>query len=117
MNPLSATGGSQPCCTSCGIPGRRFRLFAYLFEFQATSNSRSSLSAALVAWTLALLGVGTIADGLIISSVARVNGGTLCVLAVVVGKFFSDDFSFTVKGVVFIICGVLFLATNLMMSR
>lgn len=75
------------------------------------------LSAALVAWTLALLGVGTIADGLISTSAARVNGGTLCVLAVVLGKFFSDEFSFTIKGVVFITCGILFITSNILMSK
>lgn len=81
------------------------------------SGGGEGLSAALIAWTLALLGVSTIADGLMSSSAARVNGGTLCVLAVVLGKFFSDEFSFTFKGLVFIICGILFIATNVMMSK
>ena len=96
-----------------GLAARRNRSL----RNRSNPRRRGGFSAALVVWTLALLGIGTIADGLISASAARVNGGTLCVLAVVLGKFFSDEFSFTVKGVVFITCGILFIATNLMTSR
>ena len=43
--------------------------------------------------------------------------GVLVFLAVALGRFFSSEASFTAKGVVFIVCGGVFLATNLVVSR
>jgi lipopolysaccharide export LptBFGC system permease protein LptF len=46
-----------------------------------------------------------------------VNCGVLLFLAVVLGKFFNEDFSFTIKGVVFIVCGLLFFLVNTIFAR
>jgi uncharacterized membrane protein len=66
---------------------------------------------------LAGLGLATLGAGLAERRLLRVNAGTLILLAVILGKFFGSDVSFTVKGVSFIVCGCLFLGTNLVFSR
>jgi Zn-dependent protease with chaperone function len=56
-------------------------------------------------------------DGLVERRPGLINMGVLVFLAVALGRFFSSEASFTAKGVVFIVCGGVFLATNLVVSR
>jgi hypothetical protein len=66
---------------------------------------------------LAGLGLATLGEGLAERRPGTINAGVLVLLAVIIGRFFSSDASFTAKGVVFIICGVVFLGANLVVSR
>lgn len=63
------------------------------------------------------LGLVTLAGGLAQRRLPLVNAGTVVLLAVILGKFFSSDASFTVKGLVFIVCGLCFFAANALFSR
>jgi len=46
-----------------------------------------------------------------------INCGMLLFLALVIGKFFSEDYSFTVKGIVFIVSGIIFFIVNTIFAR
>ncbi|MGI6497169.1 MAG: DUF2157 domain-containing protein [Kiritimatiellia bacterium] len=74
-------------------------------------------SALLMTIYLAGLGLATLGEGLAERRPGSINLGVLVLLAVILGKFFSSEASFTAKGVVFIVCGGVFLATNLVVSR
>ena len=65
----------------------------------------------MTGWVFAL-GVLTLMTGVKTRAMGRVNMGVLVLLAVIVGKFFSSELSFTVKGIVFIACGAGFFAMN-----
>ena len=66
---------------------------------------------------LLMLGLATLGTGLAARRLSVVNAGTVILLGVILGKFFSSDVSFTVKGISFIVCGCLFLGMNLWVSR
>ncbi len=66
---------------------------------------------------LAVYGLVFIVNGLRERCLRQVNGGTIAVLAVILTRFFNDDIGYTVKGIVFIICGVAFLSVNLILAR
>jgi len=74
-------------------------------------------SALFMTFYLAGLGLATLGEGLAERRPGTINAGVLVLLAVIIGRFFSSDASFTAKGVVFIICGGVFLAANLVVSR
>jgi hypothetical protein len=73
--------------------------------------------ALLMTFYLAGLGLATLGEGLAGRRPGTINLGVLVLLAVIIGRFFSSDASFTAKGVVFIVCGGVFLAANLVVSR
>ncbi|MDR2850137.1 MAG: DUF2157 domain-containing protein [Verrucomicrobiota bacterium] len=66
---------------------------------------------------LAAMGLATMAAGFARRSLMLVNSGVLVLLAVIVGKFFADEHSFTVRGVAFVVCGSLFFVANWIASR
>lgn len=66
---------------------------------------------------LCLISLTTMTAGLIDRQLRLINGGVFIFLAIVLGKFFTSDFSFTARGTAFVICGILFVAANSIASR
>jgi len=64
-----------------------------------------------------LLGVFTLASGIKRDSLLSMNEGVVLIAALVVCRFFNDDYSFVVRGVAFIVIGCGFLAMNLFAVR
>jgi hypothetical protein len=71
----------------------------------------------LVTVYLGILGLATLAKGIVDRQVLFVNGGVLIVLGLILGKFFTSDVSFTVKGIAFIVCGCFFFVINILAGR
>ncbi|MEI7899815.1 MAG: DUF2157 domain-containing protein [bacterium] len=104
-----------PVCLACAWGAAPFvTAAAYAVATYAQSDATSS---AIMMVYLAGLGLATLGEGLAERRLLRVNAGTVILLGVILGKFFCSDVSFTVKGVSFIVCGCLFLGTNLLFSR
>ena len=70
----------------------------------------------LDAYALAL-GVELIARGLRAESITRANFGLLVIAALAVARFFDSDLTFVVRAVGFIVIGLGFLGTNLLLFR
>ena len=87
---------------------------------RAYSSSASSCDMAAVllldAYALAL-GVELIARGLRAESITRANFGLLVIAALAVARFFDSDLTFVVRAVGFIVIGLGFLGTNLLLFR
>jgi hypothetical protein len=64
-----------------------------------------------------VLGLATLGEGIAEGSLAAMNIGTLVTLSAILSKFFSEEWSFTVKGCVFIAAGVAFMLFNLLVAR
>jgi hypothetical protein len=60
----------------------------------------------------ALLAIGTIIRGLKTSRLGTLNVGMVIAAALIVARFFDDDLGFVARGLVFILIGTGFLATN-----
>lgn len=75
-----------------------------------------------VAWVLANLfmlayGVLCLMDGIQEKKMASVNWGMLVILLLIVIRFFDSDWSFLVKGITFVVLGIVFLSVNLVLAR
>jgi uncharacterized membrane protein len=81
-----------------------------------TRECASTATIFLNVYTFAL-GVELIARGLRAESTARTNFGLLLIAALAVARFFDSDVSFVVRAVGFIVIGVGFLLTNLLLFR
>jgi len=77
----------------------------------------AGISAIVITLFLGVLGLAVLAKGIIDRQVIFVNCGVLIVLGLILGKFFTSDVGFTVKGIAFIICGCLFFAVNMLAGR
>lgn len=66
---------------------------------------------------LLILGVSVLLMGLRTRRLATINAGILILAAVIVSRFFDADIGFVLRGVVFIILGIGFLVTNLVLMR
>ena len=75
------------------------------------------LCAILTSLYVIVLSLLTIASGIRQMALWVVNCGILLFLAVMLGKFFNEDFSFTAKGVVFIISGLIFFFVNMIFAK
>lgn len=64
-----------------------------------------------------LLAIMTLREGIIYSSISRMNIGLILLASITLARFFDSEFSFLVKGIVFIICGVIFLLANLYLAK
>ena len=71
----------------------------------------------LMAAYLGCLGLVTLWKGITRRQLLYVNGGVVILLGIILGKFFSSEFSFTAKGIAFIVCGCLFFITNILATR
>ena len=86
----------------------------------ASSSPESAIERAaayLLTLYLGCLGLATIGKGIVSRQVLFVNGGVLITLGLILGKFFTSDLSFTVKGIAFILCGCLFFVINMLATR
>jgi hypothetical protein len=82
------------------------------------SRSRCDLTAAILFDVYALaLGVELIARGLRADSMTRANFGLLLIAALAVARFFDSDLSFVTRATGFIVIGLGFLFTNLVLFR
>ena len=66
---------------------------------------------------LILLGVLTLRAGLQQQHLGIVNGGLVLLSAFIIARFFDTDWSFTVRGIAFILLGTVFLISNWMFKR
>ncbi len=66
---------------------------------------------------LFILGVGTLWRGVREQQLGVVNGGMLMLSTLIALRFFDGDFSFVIRGLVFMAVGVGFLMTNLILIR
>ncbi len=109
-------GGPAPL--TMALWGLSPTIVAGLYAWCAQSKGDTAQVPALVVtgW-LAFLSLAALAAGLRQRSIRLVNGSVLTLLALIVGKFFTEEFSFTVRGVVFILCGVLFFVANALAAR
>jgi hypothetical protein len=83
----------------------------------AASLDNEFLASIIITLYLAGLGACTLAEGLIRRTMMLVNAGVLIAIAIILGKFFSSDLSFTVKGIAFIASGSLFFLVNSVVGR
>jgi uncharacterized membrane protein len=102
--PVWALWGAAPCVTAAA-----YAVAAY--------GGDDQWPAPLMALYLAGLGLATLGEGLAGRRSGMINLGVLVLLAVIIGKFFSSDAGFAAKGVAFIVCGGVFLAANMVVSR
>lgn len=66
---------------------------------------------------LLVLGVGTIVYGARKLRLSAVNGGMFIIAALIIARFFDVDLGFVLRGVVFILLGIGFLAANIIFGR
>jgi uncharacterized membrane protein len=83
----------------------------------ASSLEEAFLASMIITIYLAGLGLCTLAEGLIRRSMLLVNAGILVLIAIILGKFFCSDLSFTTKGIAFIVSGSLFFLVNSYVGR
>jgi uncharacterized membrane protein len=63
------------------------------------------------------LAVNTLRQGIMDSSISRMNRGLFLLTALIIARFFDSEFSFLIKGIVFIVCGIVFLISNLYLTK
>jgi uncharacterized membrane protein len=66
---------------------------------------------------LVILGIGTLVAGLAKGRLGVVNAGLSVLSAVILCRFFDSNLGFVLRGVAFILVGIGFLATNLVLIR
>jgi uncharacterized membrane protein len=64
-----------------------------------------------------VLGLATVAYGLRNGLIGTINGGMAIISSLILLRFFDEDFSFFARGCAFIVLGVGFLVTNLILVR
>jgi uncharacterized membrane protein len=82
----------------------------------AQSDSRG-LAQLLFNGYLFAIGIALLARGVAASALAPLNAGMLALGVLIVARFFDSDLSLVMRGVTFIVLGVVFLGTNLTMLR
>ncbi len=83
----------------------------------AAMRNAEMIGAVLFNLYLFALGMGTLVIGLRERRLGTVNAGMAVLAAVILCRFFDSDLGFVVRGVAFIVIGVGFLATNLVLLR
>jgi len=91
-----------------------FLLFIGLFVLGATSPAVAQLLVNLVVLVFAIY---TIRDGAMKNHLGILNYGLIIITALIVCRFFDTDFSFVVRGLLFIAVGAGFFAANIYMIR
>ena len=91
-----------------------FIVFVILFFVGLRSPGLSQL---LINVLILILAIQTIRDGAQRNHLGILNYGLLILTALITCRFFDTDFSFVVRGLLFIIVGVGFFATNYYMIR
>jgi len=112
--------------SGCSVLTRRTSTFWFaaplvitvIYGIASYSSERTeALSSLLACIYVAVLSLLTIAAGIGLRGLWMINCGMLLFLALVIGKFFSEDYSFTVKGIVFIVSGIIFFIVNTIFAR
>lgn len=80
-------------------------------------NRAEAFNAVLFNLYLFVLGMGTLVIGFRSRRLGTVNTGMAVLAAVILCRFFDSDLSFVVRGTAFIVIGIGFLMTNLMLMR
>jgi uncharacterized membrane protein len=88
-------------------------ILAYAWAASATPD----LSMLLFNFYLLALGIVTLAAGIRHGRLATVNGGMFLLSALIIARFFDSGMSFAARGVAFIVLGLIFLGTNLILLR
>lgn len=83
----------------------------------ASSLEDEFLASLLITLYFVGLSLSTLAEGLIRRMMRLVNAGVLMAIATILGKFFSSDLGFTIKGIAFIVSGSLFFLVNAYVGR
>jgi uncharacterized membrane protein len=91
-----------------------FIVFVVLFFVGLSSPGLSQL---LINVLILILAIHTIRDGAQRNHLGILNYGLLILTALITGRFFDTDFSFVVRGLLFIMVGVGFFAANYYMIR
>ena len=63
------------------------------------------------------LGIVTVLGGTRAGSIGRVNAGMLVLIALLVARFFDSEMGFVARGIAFIVLGIGFLSTNVVLIR
>lgn len=92
-------------------------LVALLYILEDTEGRNVQLRSLVVTGHLVVAALVTLAQGLMQRSLLLVNASVSILLAVIAGKFLSDEYSFTVRGLVFLGCGMLFFVVNWIAAR
>lgn len=87
---------------------------AYLLQSLDTSGISATI---LMNSYMLFLSIGVISTGARNSSVGIVNIGMLMLTALIVARFLDMNFSFVIRGLVFVFLGIAFLMTNWIMVR
>ena len=88
-----------------------------MYTFSASWQHMEQTAGLITAAYLGLLALATLGAGLVRRSLLLLNSGVLILLAVIIARFFMDDYSFTARGVAFVMCGLFFFVTNWVASR
>ena len=80
-------------------------------------TDRESAAMALFNLYAFAVGVGLLVRGFRARRIGTVNAGLLVVFALILLRFFDEDLGFAVRGVVFVLLGLAFLAVNLVLAR
>ncbi len=89
---------------------------AFWVKSSLGSNDRFWAVTAMLLY-IAVLAVATLATGLQKRRLLLTACGSFLFLALVCSKFFASEYTFTVRGIVFIVCGLLFFVSNWFVSR
>lgn len=86
-----------------------------LIGWELTHSDLKIVAVVLFNLYLCGLGIGTLVIGLKERKLSVVNTGMAVLSSVILCRFFDADLSFLQRGVAFIVIGIGFLATNLLM--
>jgi uncharacterized membrane protein len=88
-----------------------------IFAWTCGMRSATTIAAALFTVYLFVFGVGTLVTGLRGRRLGIVNAGMTVLAAIILCRFFDSNLGFALRGVAFILIGIGFLATNLVLLR
>lgn len=83
----------------------------------AAAGDDAFISTALFNFYILALSVSLIASGVKALNLGTVNVGLVMLFTLIVLRFFDVDMSFLTRGVTFIVLGICFLSTNLLLNR
>jgi uncharacterized membrane protein len=89
--------------------------FLAVFAWICAMQGSAPMAAALFNIFLCTLGIGTLVIGLRERRLGIVNGGMVVLAAVILCRFFDANLGFAFRGVAFILIGIGFLVTNLVL--
>ena len=82
-----------------------------------SANNSGMYAATLISFYLLALCIGIVWKGVKETRFGVLNMGMLMLAALILLRFFDSNYSFIVRGLVFILLGVSFLAVNVIMAR